>query len=157
MSDPYVRWLIRSDMPEVLALDGADGVGWGEDEILRYLRDRKQIGFVAERGEKLVGFILYHLGEQAFEVDRLAGDDAAVRGLVKRLLEKTSGRRRRVEIWIEEQDLGKQLVLRGLGVRAVEVCPYTERILFVGGDKEKGREESHGPVNRVRAYFGEGM
>lgn len=57
-----IRWFIRRDMPEVLAIE-ADSYewAWSEEDFLRYLRDRNTIGMVVEQHEKVIGFMIYEL------------------------------------------------------------------------------------------------
>src|SRR4051794_39786908 len=58
----HIRWMIRRDMPEVLAIEHASfDFPWGEEEFLRVLRQRNCIGMVAEHGERVVGFMIYEL------------------------------------------------------------------------------------------------
>ena len=52
----HIRWMIRRDMPEVLAIEHASfEYPWCEEEFLRVLRQRNCIGMVAEHGERIVG------------------------------------------------------------------------------------------------------
>ena len=53
----HIRWMIRRDMPEVLAIEHASfEFPWCEEEFLRVLRQRNCIGMVAEYGERVVGY-----------------------------------------------------------------------------------------------------
>src|SRR3954451_20269262 len=55
----HIRWMIRRDMPEVLAIEHAGfEYPWCEEECLRVLRQRNCIGMVAEYGERVVGFMI---------------------------------------------------------------------------------------------------
>jgi ribosomal-protein-alanine N-acetyltransferase len=65
----HVRWMTRSDMPEVLAVERASFPHpWTEDDFLEALRHRKCIGMVAEHGEKVVGYMLYELKKHSIHV-----------------------------------------------------------------------------------------
>lgn len=59
----HIRWLIKRDMPEVLANEEAcfSWDAWSEEEFLRVLRNRNHIGMVAEQGEKVIGHMVYVL------------------------------------------------------------------------------------------------
>lgn len=60
---PHIRWMIRREMPDVLANEeAAFGVdAWGEDDFSRCLCQRNCIGMVAEHGDILVGHMVYEL------------------------------------------------------------------------------------------------
>ena len=65
----HIRWMIRRDMPEVLAIEHASfEYPWCEEEFLRVLRQRNCIGMVAEYGERIVGFMIYELHRNKIHV-----------------------------------------------------------------------------------------
>ena len=65
----HIRWMIRRDMPEVLAIEHASfDFPWCEEEFLRVLRQRNCIGMVAEVGEQVVGFMIYELHKNKLHV-----------------------------------------------------------------------------------------
>ena len=65
----HIRWMIRRDMPEVLAIEHAGfEYPWCEEEFLRVLRQRNCIGMVAEHGERIVGFMIYELHRNKIHV-----------------------------------------------------------------------------------------
>ena len=58
----HIRWMIRRDMPEVLQTEQESfEYSWTEEDFLRCLRQRNCIGMVAERGDAIVGFMIYEL------------------------------------------------------------------------------------------------
>ena len=58
----HIRWMIRRDMPDVMGIELASfEFSWTEDDFLRCLRQRNCIGMVAERGDTIVGFMIYEL------------------------------------------------------------------------------------------------
>ena len=69
----HIRWMIRRDMPEVLAIEHASfEFPWGEEEFLRVLRQRNCIGMVAEQGERVVGFMIYELHKNKLHIMNFA-------------------------------------------------------------------------------------
>ncbi|MEK7664148.1 MAG: GNAT family N-acetyltransferase [Patescibacteria group bacterium] len=61
----HIRWLIRRDMPEVLAIEQASfQEPWTEEEFLYYMRQRNTIGMVADLSEKVVALFTYELHEK---------------------------------------------------------------------------------------------
>ena len=65
----HIRWMIRRDMPEVLAIEHAGfEFPWCEEEFLRVLRQRNCIGMVAELGERVVGFMIYELHKSKLNI-----------------------------------------------------------------------------------------
>ena len=69
----HIRWMIRRDMPEVLAIELPKALTscWCEEEFLRVLRQRNCIGMVAEVGEQVVGFMIYELHKNKLRGPRL--------------------------------------------------------------------------------------
>ena len=141
----HIRWMIRRDMPEVVLIDKLsfpEERQWGEEGLLRKLRQRNCIGMVAEVGESVLGFMVYELNEGHLHLLKLAVDPAVrrlgwvksdlghigryelVKGgvgtvLIGKLKGKVGGgyRRKAITIAVEEQLLGVQLWLRGQGFR----------------------------------------
>jgi ribosomal-protein-alanine N-acetyltransferase len=99
-----IRWLIRRDMPEVLAIERTafDPEGaWGEDDFLYHLRQRNTIGMVAEENNEILGFMVYELHKEIINVLNLAVRDDHQRegvgeSLVMKLQGKLSQQRRRM-------------------------------------------------------------
>lgn len=57
-----IRWMIRRDMPEVMAIEQSSFSQPCDEEVfLNWLRCRNTIGMVAEIGEQVVGFFIYEL------------------------------------------------------------------------------------------------
>lgn len=132
-SPVHVRWMIRPDVPEVLACAGA----MGEEEILTNLRKRNVIGMVAERGNRVRGYMLYRL-----ERSRLVLLDFAVNpqdrrsGVGRAMTDKLKGklrpdRRNRIALDVPEWALAMQLFLRAQGFIAESVERESETYHFV--------------------------
>jgi ribosomal-protein-alanine N-acetyltransferase len=124
----YVRWMIRRDMPQVLAIEQqAFEFPWYEDDFLRCLRQRNCIGMVAEASERLLGFMVYELQKSRLHLLNFAvSTEARRRGvgtqMAKKLMSKLShDRRSRILLEIRETNLPAQLFFRSLGFRAISV------------------------------------
>jgi ribosomal-protein-alanine N-acetyltransferase len=125
----HIRWMIRRDMPEVLAIEHASfDFPWSEEEFLRVLRQRNCIGMVAELGEQVVGFMIYELHKNKLHVlDFATHPDFRRQGvgqqMVAKLLGKLSSHRRtKIVLHVRETNLGGQVFYRSLGFRALEVA-----------------------------------
>src|SRR5437762_5762836 len=124
----HIRWMIRRDMPEVLAIEQeCFEFAWQEDDFIRCLRQRNCIGMVAEASERVVGFMVYELHKNRLHVLNFAVHEQFRRRrvaaqMVKKLISKLShDRRSRVLLEIRETNLPAQLFFRSLGFRAVSV------------------------------------
>jgi [ribosomal protein S18]-alanine N-acetyltransferase len=129
----HIRWLVRRDMPEVLAIEkAAFPVRWTEEDFLRYLRKRNCIGVAAELSgpegdSKVVGYMLYELYKSRLEIINLAVSPAFRRvgigaQMVAKLVSKLSSHRRtHVALSVRENNLPAHLFFRSQGFRAVEV------------------------------------
>jgi [ribosomal protein S18]-alanine N-acetyltransferase len=124
----HIRWMIRRDMPEVLAIEHASfEFPWCEEEFLRVLRQRNCIGMVAESGERVVGFMIYELHKNKLHVlDFAVHPDFRRQGVGRQMVAKLVGklsnhRRTRVALSVRETNLAAQLFYRIQGFRALEV------------------------------------
>lgn len=130
--DCQIRWLIRRDMDEVMAIEnGSFDHPWTEEEFLCCLRQRNCIGTVAESGRvgsTVHGFMIYELQKQSLRLLNFAVlPDSRRRGvgsqMVQRLVDKLEQQQRRTEIFIEirETNVSAQLFFSKRGFRAVQV------------------------------------
>ena len=72
-----LRWMIRRDMPEVLAIEQeAFEFPWSDEDFTRCLRQRNCIGMVAEVGDSVVAFMIYELHRTRLHVLNFAGRTA---------------------------------------------------------------------------------
>jgi [ribosomal protein S18]-alanine N-acetyltransferase len=125
----HIRWMIRRDMPEVLAIEHASfEFPWCEEEFLRVLRQRNCIGMVAEYGERVVGFMIYELHKSKLHVlDFATHPEFRRQGVGHQMIGKLVGklsshRRTRIALYVRETNLASQLFYRVQGFRAVEVA-----------------------------------
>lgn len=126
--DIHMRWMIRRDMPEVLAIEAESfEFPWSPDDFTRCLRQRNCIGMVAELADSVVAFVIYELHRQSLHVLNLAVTRTHRRlGIGGRIMTKLSGklapeRRGRIVLEVRETNLPAQLFFRSLGYRAVSV------------------------------------
>jgi [ribosomal protein S18]-alanine N-acetyltransferase len=124
----HIRWMIRRDMPEVLAIEQqCFEFPWYEDDFIRCLRQRNCIGMVAEASERVVGFMIYELHKSRLHILNFAVHETHRRRGVgtqmsRKLIGKLSNdRRSRILLEIRETNLPAQLFFRQLGFRAVSV------------------------------------
>ena len=124
----HIRWMIRRDMPEVLAIEGESfEFPWSEDDFIRCLRQRNCIGMVAEHEDRVVGFMIYELHKTRIHVLNFAVDeDYRHRGVGSQMIAKLTGklssqRRSRIVLEVRETNLPAQLFFRENGFRAVSV------------------------------------
>lgn len=136
---PDIRWLIRRDLPAIIAIEAVvSNDPWVEDDFLTVLRMRTCIGQVAELDGVVVGFLIYRLHGDAFEIMNLAVDPrfhrrGIGRELMRTMVRKLSLQRRRtIDLMTRESNLRFQLFLRSLGFRATGVA----RRFFMDTDED---------------------
>lgn len=124
----HVRWIIRRDMPEVVAIEKESfEFPWSEEDFLRCLRQCNCIGMVAEHDDRVIGFMVYELCKTRFHVLNFAvASDCRRRGIgtqmAVKLIDKLSvNRRTRLTLEVRESNLSAQLFFRNCGLRAVSV------------------------------------
>jgi ribosomal-protein-alanine N-acetyltransferase len=126
----HIRWMIRRDMPQVLAIENANfDLPWPEEDFATTLRQRNCIGLVAEHGEKVVGFAVYEIHKTKIRLLNFAvhaafhrrGVGTALIDKMKSKLSPETGRRGRMVCEVRETNLDAQLFFRAMGFRAVSV------------------------------------
>jgi ribosomal-protein-alanine N-acetyltransferase len=124
----HIRWMIRRDMPEVMAIEAESfEFPWLDEDFVRSLRQRNCIGMVAEHDERVVGFMIYELHKTRIHVLNFAvADGYRRRGVGSQMLAKLSAklsaqRRSRIVLEVRETNLSAQLFFRENGFRAVSV------------------------------------
>lgn len=127
----HIRWMIRRDMPEVLAIETRNfEFPWSEDDFINCLRQRNCIGMVAEHDERVVGFMIYELNKTRIRVLNFAVADWFQRRgvgsqMIAKLVSKLSAQRRsRITLEVRETNLPAQLFFRAMGFRAVSVLRH---------------------------------
>ena len=124
----HIRWMIRRDMPEVLAIEaGSFEFPWLEEDFIRCLRQRNCIGMVAEHDDRIVGFMIYELNKSRIQVLNFATAPVYRRRgvgtqMIQKLIGKLSSQRRtQVSLEVRETNLAAQLFFRDNGFRAISV------------------------------------
>jgi len=124
----HIRWMIRRDMPEVLAIESRGfEFPWSEEGFINCLRQRNCIGMVAEHDERVVGFMVYELSKTRIRVLNFAvAESFRRRGAGSQMMSKLIGklstqRRSRITLEVRETNLAAQLFFRAVGFRAVSV------------------------------------
>ena len=124
----HVRWMIRRDMPDVLAIEReAFEFPWSEEDFTRSLRQRTCIGMVAEYADSVVAFMIYELHRTRLHVLNFAVMRSHRRlgigtQMLRRLIAKLAPERRsRIVLEVRETNLPAQLFFRAAGFRAVTV------------------------------------
>src|SRR5437667_4203591 len=124
----HIRWMIRRDMPELLQAEQESfEFTWTEEDFLRCLRQRNCIGMVAERGEKVVGFMIYELHKSKLHILNFAVAPSCRRQavgsqMVAKLISKLSSHRRtKITLEVRETNLSAQLFFRTQGFKAIRV------------------------------------
>jgi ribosomal-protein-alanine N-acetyltransferase len=124
----HIRWMIRRDMVEVLAIENQSfEFPWSEEDFIRCLRQRNCIGMVAEHEERVVGFMIYELHKTRLHILNFAVHDdyrrrAVGTAMSEKLVSKLSHQRRnRILLEVRETNLEAQLFFRNAGFRAISV------------------------------------
>jgi [ribosomal protein S18]-alanine N-acetyltransferase len=124
----HIRWMIRRDMLDVLDIESESfEFPWLEEDFIRCLRQRNCIGMVAERDDRVVGFMVYELNKTRLHLLNFAvARDVRRFGVGTQMMSKLVGklssqRRSRIVLEVRETNLQAQLFFRANGFRAVSV------------------------------------
>jgi len=162
----HMRWMIRRDMPEILQIEQrAFEFPWCEYDFVRCLRQRNCIGMVAERDERVLGFMVYELHRNRLMILNFAVHPNHRRqGVGSQMVEKLSNKlvhqkRTRILLQVRETNLAAQLFFRNCGFRATSVLrDYYEDTTEDAYLMEYRYQESRGGVfaveNRITRLAG---
>ena len=129
----HIRYMIRRDMPEVLAIENESySDPWSDDDFIKVLRQRNSIGMVAEVASgkdelKIVGHMVYEIHKTRLELLNIAVDQSfrrrgVGRQMISKLYEKlTAKRRSKIQLYVADRNLSGQLFMRSVGFKATAV------------------------------------
>ena len=157
----HIRWMLRRDIPEVLAIETASfEFPWVEDDFIRVLRQRNNIGMVAEYDDQIVGFMLYGLQKNQIDLLNFAVHPDMRRNqigqqMANKLIGKlTPQRRNRIRLEVRESNLSAQLFFKEAGFRAVSVLrdwyDDTTEDAYVMEYRHQKEQSKPLPVEKVR-------
>lgn len=126
---PSIRWMIRRDMPDILAIESAvfHWDAWTEEDFMVCLRQRNCIGMVAEIDDRVVGYMIYELHRDWLHLVNFAVDPKLHRqrigtAMVDRLKSKLNHHQRHtIAMVVSENNLPMHLFLRANGFTATNV------------------------------------
>lgn len=126
----HIRWMIRRDYSDVLAIDAASfSHAMVESELMNILRQKNSIGIVAESesSEKILGFAIYDLEKDLIDIVRFAVHPEHRRqgigtALLDKLISKLNPLRRCfLRQTVSEDNLNGQLFLKARGLKAESI------------------------------------
>jgi len=162
----HIRWMIRRDMPEILAIESQSfEFPWSEEDFINCLRQRNCIGMVAEHDDHVVGFMIYELNKTRIQVLNFAvAESRRRRGVGTQMMAKLIGklssqRRSRITLEVRETNLPAQLFFRTSGFRAVSVlreyyADTPEDAYLMQYRYRPETQESLFPTNRITRLAG---
>jgi [ribosomal protein S18]-alanine N-acetyltransferase len=120
------RWLLRRDLPDVLAIERASFTApWNECQFDGLLRRTECFGLVAETGDGVCGYLIGAIDPEQLQLLNLAVTPRWRRhGIGSRLLSALAERLatpRRLITVVSERNLAAHLFLRARGFRATRI------------------------------------
>jgi ribosomal-protein-alanine N-acetyltransferase len=148
--------MIRRDMPDVMGIElSSFEYSWTEDDFLRCLRQRNCIGMVAERGDNILGFMVYELHRTRLHVLNFAVQPTVRRtGVGKMMVAKLiyklcSHRRQKITLAVRESNIDAQLFFRAHRFSAAKVLRS-----YYEDSGEDAYQMEYKPVEMDWAEFG---
>ena len=133
--DINIRWMIRRDLPEVLAIEKVSFEHpWNAEDFMTCLRERNTLGMVAEFDDQVVGYMIYEMHDHKLHLISIAAHwQHRSCGIGLQLIDKLKDklvfrRRNRITVDVRETNLDAQLFFRACGFEAVSVVktPWPE-------------------------------
>ncbi|MDR2116989.1 MAG: ribosomal protein S18-alanine N-acetyltransferase [Planctomycetaceae bacterium] len=124
----YVRWMVRRDFSEVLAIEqSCFEFPWKEEDFIHCLQQRNCIGMVAEYEGRVVGFMIYEVPKNRIHLLNIAtAPEFQRRGVAGQMIQKLvskliNQRRSRIVLEVRETNLPALVFFRASGFRATVV------------------------------------
>ena len=131
MITPYIRWMFRRDMDEILDIENQcfQWDSWTEKDFVYTMRQRNVIGMVAEYDEQVVGFSVYEFHKKYVVLLNVAVlPELQRQGIGKAMIAKQKQkqklslhRRERLQLTVDETNLAAQLFFRSQGFKATGI------------------------------------
>lgn len=162
----HIRWMVARDLPSVLPIEAASfDYAWTEENFLQCLRQRNCIGMIAERGDGIIGYMVYELHRDRIRLLNFAVHPEHRRaGIGKLLVAKMiyklcSHRREKLTLAVRESNTAAQLFFRSQRFKAVKVlhgyytdCGEDAYQMEYRPDASEWEEFGGAPVNRIAAF-----
>ena len=122
-----VRWMIRRDMPEVLAIEKESFTyPWSENDFVLTLQQKLMVGKVVEYREKVIGYCIYELRKKYLDVLNIAvHPDFRRQGvgsaLMKDLKKQLKNDRKRIKLVAADYNLDAHLFYKSQDFRAIDI------------------------------------
>ncbi len=123
----HIRWCIRKDMPEVLAIEASCFQWpWDEGDFIAHLRERNVIAMLAESKGQVVGFMVYELHKNKLRIINFAvHEDFRFKGVGRQMVHKLASklsldRRSRLSVEVRDTNLDAQLFFKAMGFECME-------------------------------------
>lgn len=137
MDEPplFIRWMLRRDMPAVLAIEQqCFPFPWDRIRFLMELKTRWKFGLVAENAERILGYAVYAYLPDGIEIRNLAvhpkyhaqGVGAAIMAKLKSKLADQSRRQLLATIWERNADALRWFAQQGFVASGLEHAPYVD-------------------------------
>ena len=152
---PHCRWMIRRDLPAVLAIERTTAAPWAEADFLHCLRQRNCIGMVLERDDDILGYMVYTLHKAFLAVENFAvraDERRAGLGSImgRKLIAKLKSHRRYwLAVTVRETNAAVVWFFRALGFRAVGLSRGIYADTGEDGFRMEYREDEPEPVEVV--------
>lgn len=120
-----IRPIEQRDMPQVYGIEAANfPYPWSDLDFVRCLRQRNCSGMVAERGGKVVGFMVYEFHCKRMHLLNLAVHAACHRqgvgsSLIRDLHSHLGNRRKSLMLECRETNVDAQMFFRAMGFKAI--------------------------------------
>lgn len=124
----HIRWMISGDMTDVVDIENASfEYAWTKEDFRAALRKRNCIAMVAEKNEKVVGFMVYELYKSRLTLTNFAVSPLFRRmgvgsQMAEKLIAKLSAHRRtRIDLIVRDSNLPAQIFFRSHKFLAEEI------------------------------------
>jgi len=128
MLNIHIRWMIESNMPDVLAIENQSFEHpWTDQDFSNTLRQRNCIGFVTEIEDEIAGYMIYELNKKTLNLLNIAVNPKFLRtgvgtAMINKLKSKLKiARRVQISADISEKNTNAHFFFKSCNFLAVSV------------------------------------
>ena len=131
MSEPTMPWILQSDISSIIEIENqCFPFPWDERDFDICLKNKDNVGLVIEKDHNIIGYLIFSLGKNCYNVISLAVDpkmcrkgygNRMIQYLITKIRSSTQGPRNKINVIVSDQNLNCHQFLKAISFTAIKV------------------------------------